>query len=256
MLDSPNTRRVALITGGTGAIGSATSRLLANDGGYNIAFTCRSNEDRRRNLESELAQTTEVMSAPVDLTNYSDVSTFVDRILARFGRIDAVIHAGGPYVPQRFVSQLDQADFASHVDQELLSFFNLARLTLDELRSTRGSIVAVTTVAVRRFPVKDALSASPKAGVEALVRAIAVEEGRFGVRANCVGPGIMEDGLASQLTEQGEFDERSQDFAIQRIPLRRFGRSHEVAELISFLASDRASYISGQVIDVDGAYGC
>ena len=87
------------------------------------------------------------------------------------------------------------------------------------------------------------------------VRAIAAEEGRFGVRANCVGPGMLTEGMAARLIGSGDLDEHALDVARRNIPLRRFGAAADVAEAVCFLASDRARFISGQKLDVDGGYG-
>ena len=116
-------------------------------------------------------------------------------------------------------------------------------------------MVAVTTAATTRYAVRDGLSSIPKAAVEAAVRAIAAEEGRFGVRANCVGPGMLTEGMAARLIGSGDLDEHALDVARRNIPLRRFGAAADVAEAVCFLASDRARFISGQKLDVDGGYG-
>jgi 3-oxoacyl-[acyl-carrier protein] reductase len=170
------------------------------------------------------------------------------------GPVAALIHASGPFVPQRYVAKIEDAQLSNHLDDEVLGFFNVVRACLPQLRENSGSITAVTTVATRSFIVRDALSSVPKAAVEAMVRALAVEEGKYGVRANCVGPGILNEGMAQDLIDAGHFDEQAQGVALRSIALGRFGSALDVAELVCFLASDKAGYISGQMIDVDGGY--
>ena len=106
-------------------------------------------------------------------------------------------------------------------------------------------MVAVTTAATTRFPVRDGLSSAPKAAVEALVRALAAEEGRYGVRVNAVGPGMLTDGMAARLIDSGELSEEALAITRRNIPLRRFGNATDIAEAVCFLASARAGFISG-----------
>ena len=113
----------------------------------------------------------------------------------------------------------------------------------------------MTTAATARYPVRDGLSSAPKAAVEAMVRALAAEEGRYGVRVNCVGPGMLTDGMAARLISSGELGEEALAITRGNIPLRRFGTATDIAEAVCFLASDRANFITGQKLDVDGGWG-
>jgi NAD(P)-dependent dehydrogenase (short-subunit alcohol dehydrogenase family) len=117
-----------------------------------------------------------------------------------------------------------------------------------------GVVAALVTPAIRRYAVKDVLSAAPKAAIEALVRGIAAEEGRFGVRANCVGVGVIEDGMYHKLIETGDFDERFLQATRDVVALRRLGAAQDIANAVEFLVSDRAAYITGQTLMVDGGY--
>lgn len=237
---------VAVVTGGTGGLGSAICRTLAARGSA-VAFTYRSDHEAAKRLAAELEATAD----PLDLTDAHQTKAYIER----FGAIHALVHAAGPLVPQQHLSTVDPAGFGRHLTAEAAAFFNLVHPALPALRAGKGSIVAVTTAATKRYPVRDGLSAGPKGAVEATARALAAEEGRFGVRVNCVGPGMLTDGMAADLMANGDLDDRALEAARRAIPLRTFGNAQDIAEAVCFLASDRARFISGQKLDVDGGYG-
>ncbi|MDT7726726.1 MAG: 3-oxoacyl-[acyl-carrier protein] reductase [Actinomycetota bacterium] len=237
---------VALVTGGTGGIGSAIVRLLAERGSA-VAFTYFRDVESAAALESARVTGYRLDLADIDATG---------ALLSALGVVHTLVYASGPHVPMVHLSRVSPERFREQLDVDAAGFFSLVQQALPLLRASKGSLVAVTTAANRRYPVRDGLSAAPKAAIEALVRGIAAEEGRFGVRANSVGPGMLTDGMAARLIESGELTDEALRITRGNIPLRRFGTAADIAEAVCFLASARANFISGQVLDVDGGYGC
>ncbi len=245
---------IAIVTGGSGGIGAAIVGLLA-ERGSDVAFSYNRNEEAAAAAVDDVERAGGTAEpAAIDITDDAAVQRWVDDCAERHGAIHTAISAAGPYVPMRYVSQISPELFRQKIEVDLIGAFNFVHAALPHLRESGGTIVAVTSMAVRRYPVKDSLSAVPKGAVEALIRAVAAEEGRFGIRANCVGPGLMAAGMYHELLERGDFTEEMLDIAISNIALGRAGRAEDIAEAVCFLASDRASYITGKTIDVDGGY--
>jgi 3-oxoacyl-[acyl-carrier protein] reductase len=240
----------AFVAGGSGGIGQAVVRRLVDEGSH-VVLSYRHN--RPQQLLDELGDRVE--AHPLELTDSDAIADLITSVVHAHGAIHTLVYAAGPHVPMVHLSRVDPRDFASQVEQDLVAFFSLVHAALPALRESAGAVVAVTTAATSRYPVRDGLSAGPKGGVEALARGFAAEEGRFGIRVNCVGPGMLTDGMSARLVGSGSLDEHALQVAMGNIPLRRFGTSTDIAEAVLFLASDRAQFITGQKLDIDGGYG-
>jgi NAD(P)-dependent dehydrogenase (short-subunit alcohol dehydrogenase family) len=244
----------AFVTGGSGGLGSAIARMLA-ERGSDLAIAYRQNEDAARVVVDDAeALGRRARAWQLDLVDAEATSDTVAQIADHFGGIHTLVHAAGPHVRQVHLSRVDPADFRRQVEEEVVAFFNLVQPSLRFLRETQGSIVAVTTAGTRRYPVRDGLSVGPKGAVEAIVRGVAAEEGRYGVRVNSVGPGMLTDGMAARLIASGDLDDSTLEITVRNIALRRFGEAIDVAEAVCFLASNRARFITGQHLPVDGGY--
>ncbi|MGB5365969.1 MAG: SDR family oxidoreductase [Polyangiales bacterium] len=252
MADFP--QGVALVVGGSGGIGSAIARGFA-EAGVPLAITYRHHEDAAVAVAEKIRAEGGLCSVhPIELGNLDSVKACLDELGEEHGTVHTVAHAAGTHIDQPYISQLTPEQWRNTMDWDVNGFFHVAHAALPHLRKSQGSIVFISSAGLKRFPPGDVLSVAPKGAIEALMRGIAREEGRNGVRANIVSVGVVDAGMFPKLVERGELSQEWIDAATRNTPLRRFGTSEEVADAAVFLASSRARYITGQTIFVDGGY--
>ena len=252
MLDFPE--GVALVIGGSGGIGSAIARGFA-EAGAAIAITYRRNQEAANEVAAKIRHGGGSCSVhQVDLADLDSVNACLEALVAEHGAIHTIAHAAGTHIDQPYISQTTPEQWRNTMDWDVNGFFHVVHAALPHLRTSRGSIVFVSSSGLRRFPPGDVLSVAPKGAIEALMRGLAREEGRNGIRANNVAVGVVDAGMFPKLVERGELSQAWVDAALRNTPLRRFGKPSEIADAVVFLASERARYITGQTLFVDGGY--
>ncbi|WP_238368477.1 SDR family NAD(P)-dependent oxidoreductase [Mesobacterium pallidum] len=247
------TRGPALVVGGTGGLGAAICAALVAEG-RPVVFTYRSDPDKAQRQVEALGGPDRVACIRADTTRPETLDAAVARANEWCGPPQTAVFATGVHIEQPFISRTAFSAWQQVIDVELLGLIRLVDAVLPSLREAEdGNIVAITSVATASYPPGDALSAVPKAGMETLMRALAREEGRYGVRANCVAPGLMDAGLGAEFI-QTMYSPEIWDQQRRRIALGRFGTAEDVAGIVAFLAGPAARYVTGQTIYADGGF--
>ncbi len=235
--------RTAIVCGASSGMGLAIAEALATEGA-NVAMFAR----RRDVLERE-AERLGALSVRGDLTVPADLEKLVERTVTAFGGVDVLVNnGGGP--PTGGAAGTDTAAFEQAVELLLLPVVRLTNLCLPHLeRSGRGRIVNIESSSVREPIDGLALSNSVRPGVVGWAKTLAREVASKGITVNTIAPGRIDtDRLASVYSAGG--DARAQ--AESQVPVGRFGTAAEIANVVCFLASDQASYVTGAVVPVDG----
>ncbi|HEY6473883.1 MAG TPA: SDR family oxidoreductase [Acidimicrobiales bacterium] len=245
--------KVVLITGGTDGLGLALAKRLTDEGA--AVAVCGRDEDRVRAAEAELREEDgDALAVRADVTRPEDLQAFVDAAEARWGRIDGVVHNAGR-ASAGAIESVDDATWDADFQLKLMAAVRLTRLTLPNLRETQGSILFTLALAAKAPGASSEPSSVTRAAGMALMKALSKELAPHGVRSNAVLIGLIESGQwvrAAQATGQ-TVDQFYENFSKNAaIPLGRFGRALEFADLGCFLLSPRASYLTGVAINLDG----
>ena len=237
---------VLIIIGGGGGIGSAVARQWAAQGGR-LVIAGR-NADRLAGVAAE----TSALAVPLDARDGAAVDALLQSVQTSHGRVDGVVNCAGSILLKPAHLTSDQ-EFADTVAANLTTAFNLVRAAarLMMQQSGGGSIVLCSSVAARRGFVNHEAIAAAKAGVEGLALAAAATYARHGVRVNCVAPGLTRTNLTRSLTQ----NEAVAKISAAMHPLGRIGEPANVASAIGWLLDAGQSWVTGQVIGVDGGLG-
>ncbi|MGU3492995.1 SDR family NAD(P)-dependent oxidoreductase [Xanthobacteraceae bacterium A53D] len=242
----------AIVIGGSGGIGRAVCAAFAR-AGSDVAFTYRNNEQAARDVSAEIAALgCRAMPLKLDLTDRPGGRAAIEQAATTFGHIHTLVLATGADISMTYTADIDPDEWDRTIGGDLTGSYNVLTPAIPHMRANGGAILAMTSAGLMRHPQKDILSVVPKAGVEALMRGIAREEGRHGIRANSIALGVIETGLFTRLGARltPEFIEAMK----RNTALRRFGTAQEAADLALFLCSPKATFITGQSIALDGGY--
>ena len=230
--------KVALVTGAARGIGLATARLFVEKG-WRVAMVDRDADELAKVCDDGFV---------CDVSKPEAVRVLVTEVLARFGRIDAVINNAGvaDFGP---IETTDFARWRRVMETNLDGVFLVSQACIPALKETHGALVNIASISGLRASTLRVAYGTSKAGVIHLTKQQAAELGEYGIRANCVCPGPVRTKLAMAVHTQDIIDAYH-----DAIPLNRYGSEREIAEAIVFLASDAASYITGQVLAADGGF--
>ena len=238
--------KVAVITGGTTGIGKEIALELAKNG-YNIAINYRNETDTMNDLKQEIeSNNVKCIFVRADVSNFEETENMVKEIINEFGKIDVLINNAG-ITQDGLIMRMKKESFDQVVNINLGGTFNVTRNVVPYMVKQRsGRIINVSSVVGIAGNAGQSNYAASKAGIIGLTKSLAKELSSRGILVNAIAPGFIETKMTDKL---GENVKQS---ILEQIPLGRMGEPKEVAKVVKFLASDDSSYITGQVIHIDG----
>lgn len=238
--------KVALVTGATRGIGKAIAIALAKEG-YDIAINYRTENEEVSNTKNEIESlNVKTFMIKGDVSNFEDCKEFVDSIIKEYGKIDVLVNNAG-ITKDNLLLRMKEEEFKSVIDVNLVGTFNVTRNVIPYMIKAReGRIINISSVVGISGNGGQTNYSASKAGIIGFTKSLAKEVGSRNILVNAIAPGFIETNMTAVLK-----DEMKENIANQ-IPLKRMGTAEDVASVVKFLASEDSSYITGQVINVDG----
>jgi 3-oxoacyl-[acyl-carrier protein] reductase len=243
--------RLAIITGGSRGIGRGISEALAR-GGADLAVVYRRDKDAFDDLKSSLESSgVQIEGYQLDIAEYERVSKTFEEIHARFGNISILVNCAGRAPSTRTVYNVTVEEWHSVIDIDLHAAFYCIKAALKFMRERKkGHIINISSVVASTCQGGSCSYAAAKAGLEALTKVLAREEGRYGIRVNAVAPGVIVTDMSRRMAEVYG-NERMKDI-YESIPLGYLGDVRNIGSIVAYLVSPEGDYISGQILGIDG----
>lgn len=238
--------KVALITGATRGIGKQIALTLAKEG-YDIAINYRKENEDLENTKKELAEIgVEVLAVQGDVSNYEDCERFVKQVIEKFGHIDVLVNNAG-ITRDSLLIRMKEEDFKQVVDTNLGGTFNVTKNVISYMmKAHSGRIINISSVVGVAGNAGQTNYSASKAGIIGFTKSLAKEVASRNILVNAIAPGFIETDMTGVLKEE------IRNEIAKNIPIKRMGSAEEVAKVVKFLASEDSSYVTGQVINVDG----
>ena len=238
--------KTAIITGGSKGIGKGIVEKFAQEG-CNIAFTYLSSESSAIEVEKNAkSYGVKVIKYKSDASNFDQSSELIENVIKDFGSYDILINNAG-ITRDNLLLRMDEDSWKKVIDINLNSCFNLTKCAIREfMKKKDGVIINISSIVGVKGNAGQSNYSASKAGINGFTKSVALELGSRNIRCNAIAPGFID----TDMTNQG--DGKLLESWIESIPLKRAGNVSDVANLCSYLASDKASYITGQIIKVDG----
>ena len=238
----------AIVTGGSAGIGAATSLELAREGA-NVCLTYRKHEAEAKEFANQIIQMgRKAIAVHCDIAQFDAAENVVKTALEEFGRLDILVNNAGMNW-DGVCWKMSEEQWDRVLEVNLKGYFNFTRHVAPLLKEQKyGKIINVTSINGLRGKFGQTNYSASKAGIIGYTKAVDKELGAFGVNVNAVAPGLIE----TQMLKESEARDKIIDMAMGEIVLKRVGQPEDLANVVTFLASDRARHVTGEIIKVDG----